>query len=233
MKENKGYSIYTYVEAFLRIARSKDHAYEDPVLYERLVSTLYKRQEVATDIGQLFLLHLPLKQDSQITILEEAAGTGIVAFSLARLGYKVIATDIEVAALNRIKEKNTESLPILPINADINKPLPLEANSVDGVTIVSASRYITNIDSFLSEACRVLKPDGVFIWPLPLIGSMLWKIRTGAKQPTSIDSLGKVLESKGFQVIGKDFISSARRNFRAGVPFYAIPSYLIAKKLGS
>jgi SAM-dependent methyltransferase len=234
MKGEHEYSLRDYVGAFVRVASSRNNAYKDPVLYENLVNFLYKRQLVADQVGVLFQELLPpTTPEFQQTILEEASGTGIVAFTLARRGYKVIATDIEIAALEEIESKNIDRLPILPTNADLNKPLPLASNSVEGVVLVSADRYIKDIDTFLSEIHRVLKMGGVFIWPQTLVGSMLWKLQTSTKQPISKEGLSRILESKGFEILSEEGKPSFWENLQAGIPPYAIPSYLIAKKLST
>lgn len=235
MKEGQIYSFYDYAKEFFRIALSRNNAYENPVLYEKLVNAVYGREKVAGDIARMFSIYLPPSQYSTTTILEEAAGTGIVSFSLARLGYNVIATDIQAEALRRIEEKNIDSLPIISIRANINERLPLEGDSVDGITIVSANRYITDLNSFLSEAYRVVKPGGIFIWPIPLIRSVLWRMDSEARNSSllTISYLSKAVESSGFQVIKKDFVPSARRNLRNGVPLYAVPTYIVAKKINS
>jgi len=231
MKEEKPYSINEYFKIFLKVATSKKDAYENPILYEGFTNLVYGREKVADDICSLFGKYLPAEPDFKTTILEEASGPGVLAIKLARNGYRVIATDIEPKALERIEEKNQENLPIYPVSADINNVIPIRDNCVDGAIIVSANRYIEDIDMFLSEIRRVLKPNGIFIWPFNFAGSLLWKIKSGANLPTSQRSIVSVLESKNFEVLSKDKVPRIKRDTESKIPFYAIPTYLISKKV--
>lgn len=48
----------------------------------------------------------------------------------------------------------------------MNQSLPFSDESFDGITTVASNRYMTDTDELLRETFRVLKPGGVFLWPV-------------------------------------------------------------------
>jgi len=229
--KEKPNSSLEYLKIFFGVALSRKGAYENPQMYENLVNTIYGRTQIADHVCTLFREHLEVDSRRETTILDEASGSGVLTMKLAESGYKVIATDIEPKALKRIEEKNLQGLPVQTVNADINQPLPLENSVADGAVILSANRYINDVDIFLSEIHRVLKPNGVFIWPFDLIGALLWKAKSPTGSLITQGDIIPVLESKGFEIISSEkFNYYARKHIQDKVPFYVIPKFIISKK---
>ena len=85
--------------------------------------------------------------------LEVGAGTGEISKHLAQ-NHDVIATDIAPAMVEEIKKHGIEAYV-----CDAEK-LPFENNSFDSVIAAEMLFYLDNPDNFLSEAYRVLKPEG-------------------------------------------------------------------------
>jgi demethylmenaquinone methyltransferase/2-methoxy-6-polyprenyl-1,4-benzoquinol methylase len=97
------------------------------------------------------------------TIVDMAGGTGDVAFRLARRGAKVMVADINSEMLEvgkaRARKRGTEGLGWAVENAE--RPSFADA-SFDAYTIAFGIRNVTDIDSALREAHRVLKTGGRF-----------------------------------------------------------------------
>lgn len=55
---------------------------------------------------------------------------------------------------------------------DLNKNFPYANDSFDAVTATNTIEHILNLDLFLSEVYRILKPGGVFIGTVPFLASV-------------------------------------------------------------
>ena len=84
---------------------------EDGKLYDHVARKFYKRDWVAEQIADTFSEFLPSDTNNQnITILDKAAGTGIVSEALLKKGFKVRASDINRSQLELLKSKYLENL---------------------------------------------------------------------------------------------------------------------------
>ncbi|HET9640142.1 MAG TPA: class I SAM-dependent methyltransferase [Allosphingosinicella sp.] len=96
-------------------------------------------------------------------ILDMAGGTGDVAFRLARDGARVIVADINPDMLEvgrqRAAKRRLEGLAWKQENAEA---LSFADSAFDAYTIAFGIRNVTDIDSALREAHRVLKTGGRF-----------------------------------------------------------------------
>lgn len=112
----------------------------------------------------------------------------------------------------------------------MNKGLPFEYNSFDAATSVWANRYVTDSDAFLREVARVLRPGGVFIWPIHRTERSLWKRKNGVRQHTTAKSLGKDALVAGFKTMTIVKSSSLENDGRVRIPYHSRPRYLILTK---
>jgi len=92
------------------------------------------------------------------TVLDVAAGTGIVGAELAALGHLVHGADLSQGMLRRAKIR----LPGHVVRADA-AVLPVADGSVAAVTAVWLLHMLDDSDNVLAEASRVLRPDGVLL----------------------------------------------------------------------
>lgn len=219
-----------FIESFLEIARSAPNAYKDPARYDFVVKTLYGRQKVADDITRLLLQEVPVLPKKAPVILEQACGSGILTLTLARQGYKVIASDLEVNALQALERKNPDRLAVSPIFSDMNSSFPIASESLDAAVVLSANRYIQDKTLFAREVYRTLKPNGVLIWPAGIFGLFLKNFGAKLEPFSSTKEIARVVQTAGFEVTNIDILLSLRRNLVRGVPPYSIPTYVIAKK---
>lgn len=150
-------------------------------------------------------------------VLDLAAGTGIVSNALVEKGFRVLATDHYQEMLDKINTHENLETRLL----DYNKNFELVDEMFEGVTNLWGNRYIQNVEHFLREIFRVLKPGGVFYWPIFAIEVPVWiKISHPEILPTkkNLESLSKRV---GFEVRGipqKNPLSAK------------VPGFLILKK---
>lgn len=165
-------------------------------------------------------------QGEKPKVLDMAAGTGIISEVLKNQGYDVTATDLSRKAIDFLADKFPD---IKTVQADMNEALPIEDDKFDGVTTVWGNRFIKDTDAFLSEVRRVLKPGGIFAWPLFPTEISNWKLRNGVGQHTGINTLSKDAQAVGFSVVEKiNFLTRCRK--QPGLPLIHTPGYLILKK---
>jgi ubiquinone/menaquinone biosynthesis C-methylase UbiE len=101
--------------------------------------------------------------NSDTTFLELGIGTGRIALPLVKRGYPYIGVDISTKMLDQLRSKlapDTTNLRLL--QADVTE-LPFEDNSVDVALQVHVFHLIPEWKKALTEAWRVLRPDGYFI----------------------------------------------------------------------
>jgi ubiquinone/menaquinone biosynthesis C-methylase UbiE len=142
-------------------------------------------------------------------VLDVATGTGNTAFALAPYVRRVIGLDLTREMLNEARrvaaEKNILNTDWVIGDAE---HLPFQDNSFDAYVVRAAPHHFANVDAFLHEAFRVLKPDrdAAFIDcapPLPA-RDVLHEVET-RRDPSHVMSLTvdewvTRLEHAGFEV---------------------------------
>ncbi len=202
--------------------------YKDAQAYEALVRTFWGRGLLGRHIADLFEVNVPV-HDAHPYILDLGAGTGIISRELYKRGYKVCAGDINETVLEHIRLQNQH---IERVICDFNKPLPFAANSFDGVTSVWANRYIKKDGLYvmLDEVKRVLKPGGVFLWPIFPADTVMWKMKNGVGQITSAKTLAGIMRENGFASAEQLDDLFYRNMFSMKLPPHTVPVYIIARK---
>jgi SAM-dependent methyltransferase len=105
--------------------------------------------------------------------IDLGCGSGVYSLRFAQLGADVAALDLSDAMIALAREKAQErGLSIDFQVADISRPLPFDRDQFDLVFTATALHYIEDLESFFSEAARVMKPGG------RLIASVLHPIST-------------------------------------------------------
>jgi ubiquinone/menaquinone biosynthesis C-methylase UbiE len=101
------------------------------------------------------------------TILDIGAGNGISSLAFALKGYDVTVAEPDPSATVGCKaieilKKEFDAHGISVINS-FGEELPLENNQFDIVYMRQAMHHAADLNSFLREAARVLKPGGLFM----------------------------------------------------------------------
>ncbi|HEY7547544.1 MAG TPA: class I SAM-dependent methyltransferase, partial [Blastocatellia bacterium] len=92
--------------------------------------------------------------------LDLGCGSGVYSLRFAEGGAEVTGLDLSSVMVRLASEKARDrGLKIDFQVADISKPLPFD-DEFDLVFTATALHYVENLDSFFSEAARVLKPGG-------------------------------------------------------------------------
>ena len=115
------------------------------------------------------IFRLPvMRADGSRTVLEIGAGTGQQAKEIERLGYRVIAIDLESSdyrpdRLHPVIEYDGCNIPMADATADI-------------IFSSNVLEHVRNIDGLLNEIRRVMKHDGTAIHVLPSSICRFWSI---------------------------------------------------------
>lgn len=129
-----------------------------PKLYEEhLVPLIF--EPFAADLADRVALRKPVR------VLEIAAGTGVVTRQLASVlpeGVSIVATDLNQAMLDIAAEVGSKR-PVTWRQADAMQ-LPFEDTEFDAVVCQFGAMFFPDKSKAFSEAFRVLKTGGVFIF---------------------------------------------------------------------
>jgi SAM-dependent methyltransferase len=105
--------------------------------------------------------------------LDLGCGTGNSTLEIARAGGRVQGLDLSTEGLRRAQNK-------VPganfMRANLDRGLPLGADSLDGVLAVNALYLSADPENVFAEVFRVLKPEGRFVLSNPRRGAQLSKI---------------------------------------------------------
>jgi len=104
---------------------------------------------------------LPIPVGAQA--LDIATGAGHAAFHLAREGYRVTASDLTPAMLQRVREGAGERGLSLETREHSAEALPYPDGAFQLVTCRVAPHHFSSPSSFVRESARVLAPGGWFV----------------------------------------------------------------------
>jgi SAM-dependent methyltransferase len=146
-------------------------------------------------VGDILQEHITSNNVHRPQILEIAAVNGILAQDLQLRGFTVTVVDLDRIILDSIKQMSSS---VQTVASDINNKLPFPDLIFDGATTLMANRYIADPLHFLYEIHRVLKPHGVFVWPILKGEQLAWEARAGIAAPTTPEALVEAAKQKGF-----------------------------------
>jgi len=95
--------------------------------------------------------------------LDIATGAGYTAFCLARAGFRVTASDLTPAMLERVREGAAERGLEIQTRQHSAEELPYAAGSFQLVACRVAPHHFSSPGDFVRESARVLKPGGWFV----------------------------------------------------------------------
>ena len=99
-------------------------------------------------------------------VLELGAGRGIASYAFAKEGWDVTALEpdaSEIVGTGAIRRLFRESKLTINVVEEWGEFLPFEDETFDLVYGRAVFHHADNLEKFCSEACRVLKPQGIFI----------------------------------------------------------------------
>jgi len=94
------------------------------------------------------------------SVVEVACGTGQGLRMIANISKDLVASDYDEDILEIVKNHYSDDIKVEYSDA-IN--MPYDNHSKDVVIIFEAIYYLTDVDSFLAECVRILKPGGVVL----------------------------------------------------------------------
>ena len=105
-------------------------------------------------------------------VLDFGCGTGYGTHSLAKDARSIVGVDISTEAIDAARrefldENSKERLDYRVIDTIEQAPLPFEDDSFDTVVSFQVVEHVHDVDLYLSEIRRVLRPGGVFVCATP------------------------------------------------------------------
>ena len=103
---------------------------------------------------------------SMPVVVDLGSGVTFFPFSVARLGYRVVCTDVDPVCgkdILRAEKAVSVSPGSVSWKATNGQELPFENNSVDGIYCVSVLEHIPSFDVTVKEMARILKPGSMLI----------------------------------------------------------------------
>lgn len=111
-------------------------------------------------------------------IIDNATGSGYMTIELAKLGYRVIATDLtfkELIKLKGIIGKLGLSQKILLVCAN-SEVLPIKSEVADGLVANAILEHLPNEKEAISEISRVVKKGALIMVAMPLAYYRVWPL---------------------------------------------------------
>ncbi|HEX4085198.1 MAG TPA: class I SAM-dependent methyltransferase [Chthoniobacteraceae bacterium] len=120
----------------------------------------YAKGHILEDTGDVAAALDGLPMAPGAHALDVATGAGHTAFYLARAGYRVTASDLTPAMLQRVSEGAAERGLAVATREHSAEALPYPDATFDLVTCRVAPHHFSSPADFMRECARVLKPDG-------------------------------------------------------------------------
>jgi demethylmenaquinone methyltransferase/2-methoxy-6-polyprenyl-1,4-benzoquinol methylase len=146
-------------------------------------------------------------------VLDVATGTGLVAETLLRRGFRVTGLDQSAEMLAVARERFGDRVELVEASAD---ELPFSDASFDHLTFTYLLRYVDDPASTMRELARVVRPGGTVAmleFDVPRgLWRPLWDLWVGVGLPFA----GRLV-SPGWHEVGR-FLGPSIRSFHAAFP---------------
>lgn len=110
------------------------------------------------------LSELGKKPDKSVQVLDFGCGNGVASYALARMGYSVVGVDSslgEIAGLNAAKKIEGLDGVHFELVHSTGEKIDFPENSFDVIWIREVLHHIRDLNGFLKELYRILKPTGI------------------------------------------------------------------------
>jgi 2-polyprenyl-3-methyl-5-hydroxy-6-metoxy-1,4-benzoquinol methylase len=118
-------------------------------------------------------LQKEIKPNKNIKILDLGCGTGVITSILKDKGYSVVGADISSVAIDKLNEKGINGF-----IQDVKNPIKSEDNKFDVVFATDLLELVPDVYLFLSEVRRVVKNDGLFVYSMPNLSWLPFRIKS-------------------------------------------------------
>ena len=110
------------------------------------------------------LSELGKKPDKTVRVLDFGCGNGVASYALARMGYSVVGVDSslgELAGLNAAKKIQGLDGVNFELVHSTSEKIDFSENSFDVIWIREVLHHIRDLNGFIKEVKRILKPGGI------------------------------------------------------------------------
>lgn len=158
----------TFMRDYETVRRAEARGSDDPLYYRNLpfsdlTDTFSEDWRIRATSYRALLESVVQPLEGQLgrplQILDIGAGNGWLAHRLAQHGHDVAAVDLLTNAFDGLGAHIHYETPFTPVQAEFDR-LPFANGTVDLVVFNGALHYSTRYQETLSEALRVLQPDG-------------------------------------------------------------------------
>lgn len=221
-----------YLDFYLNDGRN---IYETPEVYDAVVNGWLGRENLARGVADVIQAYV-----AGSNLLELGAGSGALTLELAKRRFTVTAIDIVQNALEALVRKANhcigEGHAITTICDNMNQRYWKFASddAFDAVVTLRCNRYIADLQEFLQEAHRSLRPGGLIVFPVFALDMPTWPLHSKRRifQPTTPLAIKRVFSAVGFQPVdeGRYLEMVHPENKKAFVPIFYRPFILVYKK---
>jgi ubiquinone/menaquinone biosynthesis C-methylase UbiE len=115
------------------------------------------------------VLRIVMRDKKPMTVLDYGCGSGLFTPLLKELfpNAEIWGCDISIEALNQFDEQHPNLATQLELIQGDKDQSSLPDNSVDLCISVEVMEHVQDIDQYLNDITRILKPSGVFVWTTP------------------------------------------------------------------
>lgn len=215
----------------------KAHSEKVKILYNSMAETYDEIEADAFYVNQYKVYSANINSHISYLrgrVLDLGCGTGIQTIFLAQYAQEVVGVDLSPKLLAKATLKCKDRANVKLLEADATE-LPFESGYFD--TVISYGETISHIQNYrqaFNEACRVLKPGGLFIFsvlnkwnlglffsPVELLSALrakgghwrVWRCEDDAGRPTALElktftrpEIVALGESAGFYLCGAEGI---------------------------